>query len=604
MGSADAFGPGTLIGGDFRIIRPLASGGMGSVYVAEQVSTGKQRALKVMHAELAPDARMRERFIQEARVGAQIESEHVVEVVGAGIDTNTGTPWLAMEMLDGLDLAAMVAQRGPLPLHEVREILAQLCHALAAAHRAGVVHRDLKPQNVFVARSRQQNVHFKVKVLDFGIAKVFASSLASTAATGVVGTPLWMAPEQTDPRGLVTAACDVWALGLIAFRLLTARWYWTQAEGEASSVMSLMREVLFEPIVPASARAAQFGLPHLIPRGFDAWFARCMGREPRTRFVDAGEAMAALDWALGGGALSAAYTPDASTMAHPQPPSIAVSGVDATVVDMGHAGDISGVGRMGDSSNADRSFTGAAYPKPAKPVASWVWIAVGALVLLVGGGTIIAGLVVFALGVGVASSSARTGDADVAGAYVIADSSNPGGAGTYRGAVLLDQVGATYTVHWALTQGPDYKGIGIVDGDVFASAYADAGDYAVATYRIDGGTLRGRFAEASAPGKVGEEVLEGSPSLSGAYRIASSSHGLAGTISIRANGAAFELERSAAAGGHHGTGIRRGDMLVVAWVLAANAGGVVLYEIREGVLDGRWAPLGSAQLGAETLRRR
>ncbi|MGK4003555.1 serine/threonine-protein kinase [Sorangium sp. So ce1036] len=301
--------PGTVLGGDFRIVRPLSQGGMGAVFVAEQLSTGKQRAVKLMHAQLAQDPRFRERFEQEARVGARIESDHVVEVVAAGVDPATQAPWLAMELLDGADLAAVVAQRGPLPPDEVRELMGQLGHALGAAHRAGVVHRDLKPENVFVARPRQQSVRFKVKVLDFGVAKVVAETRASSVMTASVGTPLWMAPEQTELAARVTPASDVWALGLLAFYLLTGRMYWVEpSRGPSASVMSLMREVLFNPLDPPSARAAQLGCLHLIPAGFDAWFARCVARDAGARFPDAAQAMAALDPVLG----AAAHGPGAA----------------------------------------------------------------------------------------------------------------------------------------------------------------------------------------------------------------------------------------------------------------------------------------------------
>ena len=101
---------GTVVGGDFRIEAPLAAGGMGAVFIATQLSTGRRRALKVMHALLVSDAVSRERFLEEARVGSQIESEHVVEVVGAGVDAETGSPWLAMELLEGETLADRVAR--------------------------------------------------------------------------------------------------------------------------------------------------------------------------------------------------------------------------------------------------------------------------------------------------------------------------------------------------------------------------------------------------------------------------------------------------------------------------------------------------------------
>src|SRR5262245_23529435 len=135
--------PGTLIGREFEVVAPLAHGGMGAVYVATQRGTGARRALKVMHASLVRDEALERRFEQEARVGASIASDHVVQVIAAGVDEPTGMPWIAMELLEGMDLAQYVRARGALTIAESAEVVAQLCHALSAAHAAGIVHRDL-----------------------------------------------------------------------------------------------------------------------------------------------------------------------------------------------------------------------------------------------------------------------------------------------------------------------------------------------------------------------------------------------------------------------------------------------------------------------------
>ena len=167
-----ALAEGTVFAGDFRVLRPLARGGMGAVYVAEQASTGKRRALKVMSPMLADDAKARERFVQEARVGALVDSEHVVEVIAAGGGGGTRVPWLPRELLEGETLGARLAGGEPIPLSQMREIATQLRHALALAHAKGIVHRDLKPENLFLERPRRAGVPFTVKVLDFGIAKL------------------------------------------------------------------------------------------------------------------------------------------------------------------------------------------------------------------------------------------------------------------------------------------------------------------------------------------------------------------------------------------------------------------------------------------------
>ena len=298
---------GTLFAGDFTILddQPLAEGGMGAVYVVEQVSTGKKRALKLMHTQLLADPKLRERFVLEARVGGKIESAHVVEVVSAGIDEPTRTPWLVMELLDGVDLDQRIVRQGPLAPAEALEILEQLCHAVGAAHRVGIVHRDLKPENIYLARSKESSGRSVVKVLDFGLAKIVAE--AASQGTGAMGTPLWMAPEQTEP-GMVGPTADVWALGLIAFFVLTGKSFWKCAVQDAVSVHQILREILIDPIPPASQRAAELGAPRPLPPGFDAWLARCLVRDPSARFANATLAFDAFKSLLAPGSENAAAT--------------------------------------------------------------------------------------------------------------------------------------------------------------------------------------------------------------------------------------------------------------------------------------------------------
>ncbi|WP_437580941.1 serine/threonine-protein kinase [Sorangium sp. So ce887] len=620
--TAAPFAPGTVLGGDFRIVRPLSQGGMGAVLVAEQLSTGKPRAVKLMHAQLAQDPRFRERFEQEARVGARIESDHVVEVVAAGVDPATQTPWLAMELLDGADLSAVVAQRGALPPDEVRELMGQLCHALAAAHRAGVVHRDLKPENIFIARPRQQNVRFKVKVLDFGVAKIVAEARATTAVTASVGTPLWMAPEQTEAGQHVTPASDVWALGLLAFTLLTGRMYWLEpTRGPSASVMSLMREVLFVPLEPASARAARHGCQHLIPAGFDAWFAACVARDVRARFADAAHAMAALDPALAAAVPRSAAPPPGpfapappgttgSPPAYPGPTYPTMAGTDV--------GGMSG---------------GTLALVQARPVRKAPW---GLLLAIAGGGLLaVAALVVGGIVVverlrateptalpplygsagsagatpGSAptaplspSSTATASDIHLAGTYDITSSRNPGGQGSYAGNVLLSRSGDTYRIAWIITKGAGYEGIALVQGQTVAVGWASGGPYGAAAYRIDGDRLRGQWISTDRPGRIEVETLQGSEGLAGSYSIVEGPR--RGTVVIARTGDTYAVTWTLSTGGMlKGVGLRSGDQLVVGWSPGQQVG-VVSYAIEGRQLTGRWASLGGTLAGTETLLRR
>jgi eukaryotic-like serine/threonine-protein kinase len=570
--------PGTVFAGDFRVLRRLADGGMGTVYVAEQLSTGKRRALKVLKADLARDPKAFARFEQEARVASRIQSEHVVEVVAAGLDAATTTPWLAMELLEGADLGALVARRGPLPVADVREILAQLCHALAAAHSAGVVHRDLKPENVFVATAHQRNARFRVVVLDFGIAKIVEAARASSPATTALGTPRWMSPEQTDESAEITPAADVWALGLLAFYLLTGRIYWSQANyDESGHVLGLMREVLFEPLPAPSARAATYGLAHLVPRGFDAWFARCLERDARARLQDAGAAMEALDPVLALPSL-----PPASPGALMPVPYAPLTDPVAALT-------------------AAREVSGTATKRP---VAFFVGIS-----FLVVSASCLAAVLVW--------KATYTAPAprrpELSGAYAIAASKNPAG-GAYHGSVLMTGTGETYRVAWTISNGPGYEGIALLSDKTLAVGWGHPGRVGVAVYAIEGRRLVGRYAVSDGRA-VGTEELEGGKGtgLGGTFTIRRSSNASTGQLTITPKGQVYELLWSTNRGRFSGVGLRSRDLLVAGFAPDA-AVGVVVYEIppprgREGPwvpekLIGTWSTFGERRIGLETLARR
>jgi formylglycine-generating enzyme required for sulfatase activity/tRNA A-37 threonylcarbamoyl transferase component Bud32 len=355
-----ALQPGALFARDFRVVRKLSEGGMGAVYVVEQLSTGRERALKLMHPELVGDEALRAKFAQEARIGARVKSDHVVEVVAAGVDEETSVPYLAMELLEGEDLESRLSREPP-SQGECYAILEQLCHAVAAAHAGGIVHRDLKPANVFLRRARGAGAAATVKVLDFGIAKVVEEARTSNN-TGALGSPYWMAPEQTERRATITAATDVWAIGLIAFDLFAGRPFWRSANDEASSLTAFMRELVLEPIPPASQRAADFGVAERLPAGFDAWFAKCVVREPGARFRDAGEAWQALASAAG----RSTWTLEAPSIREPAPARTA-------------SGDMALARTVAHTTDADDD-------EPHRvPVAPMKWPLVGVAVLAIGG---------------------------------------------------------------------------------------------------------------------------------------------------------------------------------------------------------------------------
>ena len=215
--SATAVAGTELVGqcvGRYRVLRRLSQGGMGEVYLVEHEVIGTKAALKVLLPEVESNRETTDRLIQEARASTEIASPHVARSFDFGLLPDR-RPYVMMELVDGESVASLLALRGPLPLPEVKQILQQICHALAAAHDIGIIHRDVKPANVMVTR-RPEGVH--VKVLDFGIAKVYRAT-SHTKVGEFMGTPSYCAPEQVlgEP---VSPASDIYALGATAYELL------------------------------------------------------------------------------------------------------------------------------------------------------------------------------------------------------------------------------------------------------------------------------------------------------------------------------------------------------------------------------------------------
>ena len=185
--------------GNYRMVRLLGEGGFGEVYLVENPLIGRRAAVKVLHTALAQDAELVRRFLNEARAASAIRHPNIIDVLDAG-GTADGAPYILMEFLEGVSLQKRLADRGRLPLPDVLEIARQAGSALAAAHAAGIVHRDLKPENLFLVPDASAPGGEKVKVLDFGIAKIkHGSSTGGTVKTRtgiIMGSPAYMSPEQ------------------------------------------------------------------------------------------------------------------------------------------------------------------------------------------------------------------------------------------------------------------------------------------------------------------------------------------------------------------------------------------------------------------------
>lgn len=263
---------GSVVGGKYRLERPLARGGMGSVWAGHHLDLDVPIAVKFMGSS-SPDLEMtRARFAREAKAAASLRSPHVVKVLD--YDAAGDAPYIVMELLVGEDLGQRLAHRGRLSLAEVDAITRQLALGLGLAHDAGIVHRDLKPSNVFLARVGSEEV---VTILDFGVAKEtkLGGSDAQTTTGLVIGSPSYMSPEQAR-GGKVDLRSDLWSLGVLLFQALTGK-----RPFEGPNVGDVLVRICSDAI-PLATHVA----PDLPPE-IDGFFARALCRSPDGRFQDA-----------------------------------------------------------------------------------------------------------------------------------------------------------------------------------------------------------------------------------------------------------------------------------------------------------------------------
>lgn len=313
-----ALNEGDIFADRYTIVRELASGGMGTVYEVVHTVTHRRCALKVMLSHTVEREKLRQRFMQESRLAAQIGSEYIVDVLDAGVDEVTKAPYLVMELLEGEDLGQRLLRLGPLSRSEAVSYLWHVALALDRTHQAGIVHRDLKASNLFLTR-REDGTPL-VKVLDFGVAKVLTMENSAEQRTQTVGTPIYMAPEQFRSEGRVSPATDIYALGMLAYTLLVGVHYWSDEHERCENPFAFASVAVHGPKEPPSVRAAREEVD--LPPEFDAWFARATARWPQDRFASATSAIAGLAESLD---LEAPAVP----LSIPPPPPSHVSTTDA-----------------------------------------------------------------------------------------------------------------------------------------------------------------------------------------------------------------------------------------------------------------------------------
>jgi serine/threonine protein kinase len=266
--TVDDLAPGTLFGG-YEIVRKLGTGAFGAVYEALRLPLRKRTALKVLHREFVRYPDVLKRFLREAEIVAQMEHPHIVGVYDLGV--HEGQPYIAMEFLDGETLADRLEREGVIPAAEAVDVMLAVMSAAASVHERAVVHRDLKPDNIFLARTATRSI--QPKLLDFGVVKVREASGAMTMTRAMVGTPSYMSPEQAREARDVDAPSDQWSLAVILFECLTGK-----CPFRGDNLLDILNAITTGPI-PRLREVSP-----TMPAGLEAVLSRAMQRDPAARW--------------------------------------------------------------------------------------------------------------------------------------------------------------------------------------------------------------------------------------------------------------------------------------------------------------------------------
>src|SRR5688572_27468844 len=288
--ASDTFSPtdyavGRILSGRFRVEHVIGVGSMGVVLAARHIELDERVAIKTIRPEMQKLPGVLSRFAREAKAAVSLKSEHVAQVFDVGTDESIG-PYIVMEYLEGRDLAAVLELEGRLPIGRAVHYVMQACEALAVAHASGVTHRDIKPENLFLTRQGDLEL---IKLLDFGISKaaltgkVFGDELSTAESSCLLGTPLYMSPEQIRSTSEVDHRADIWSLGAVLYELITAR-----SAFVADSVRQVWTRILeTEPTaLLAHCPEAPPALQHVIDR--------CLEKDPANRFQNVAELAIAL----------------------------------------------------------------------------------------------------------------------------------------------------------------------------------------------------------------------------------------------------------------------------------------------------------------------
>lgn len=260
--------------GNYKIVRVLGEGGMGTVYLAEHPMIGKRVAVKMLRPDLGADPGLVSRFFQEAKAVNEIRHPNIVDISDFG-HTSDGIVYFVMELMEGKSLRDRLSASGPMPIDQAVTTARQVIDALAAAHRVGIIHRDLKPDNIFLVTDTQVPGGFRAKLFDFGVAKLVGENQAQvghkTVDGAVVGTPFYMSPEQALCHD-VGAAADIYAMGVVIYEMLTG-----QVPFRSEQLVLLLNAILKQPAPPPSRNRPE------VPPWLDRVVLRCLEKDPEAR---------------------------------------------------------------------------------------------------------------------------------------------------------------------------------------------------------------------------------------------------------------------------------------------------------------------------------
>lgn len=274
---------GTLIGGQYIPTALIGEGGMGRIYKARAKYTGQTVALKILKSEYMEDETLKDRFFREAEVVGALDHPHIVKLYGCAPVPEHNTIYMAMELLNGRTLFE-VLRREVTPLQTMMLWFTEIASALGCAHSKGIFHRDLKPENVFIIKEDDGTEH--VKVLDFGFARLQGAAKKLTMAGVAFGTPHYMSPEQAMDLTEITAACDVYALGIMLFQAVSGHVPYDSAN---NSPMEVMHAQVNSP-TPQCVPRQEYN----VPKRLISCIYKCMKKEPKDRYADGNELCAEL----------------------------------------------------------------------------------------------------------------------------------------------------------------------------------------------------------------------------------------------------------------------------------------------------------------------